>query len=133
MTGRGRANTMRTARRRAIPVVAAILYALASVLVGLAHRPAASVAPEAAAVTVMLPDGSVPVICGPAEPGDAGRATAAICGACLLVAAPGLPPPAAVLESPGRASCFGPPVPAVVWLPLATWGRPRSRAPPTIT
>jgi len=67
-----------------------ILYALASISVGFAHRAYVNAVPAELAQFV-LPDGTLPIICGGAKDprgGDPGHEPA--CDACCLTSAPGL-------------------------------------------
>jgi hypothetical protein len=72
-----------------------VLYVLASLSLPLAHRPIQAAIPAELAQYV-LPDGTLPVICGQALPGAPGQGQkrAAVCDACCLMSAPGLPPAA---------------------------------------
>jgi len=83
--------------RRCYGSVVAALYALAMVMLGLAHQPMArTFSPAADLAAFVLPDGSLPPICGQDGqniPGD-GKA-AQHCDACTLSSAPGLLPVAA--------------------------------------
>ncbi len=75
-----------------------IICVVALVLLGLAHRPSVSSAPqfspqEIAALT--LPDGTVPELCLPSEDGKGKvHAAASDCEACRIAAAALLPAPA---------------------------------------
>ena len=74
---------------RAARVLVIALYALASLSVGFAHKSSISITFAA----YILPDGSVPIICGDVGNRDAGHGskhTSPVCDACRLVAAPGM-------------------------------------------
>ena len=77
--------------RRLGRAVVLVLYVLASVGVGFAHR----VDPLPADLAqYMLPDGTIPTICGGKQSNDNGGHAAhrQICDACCLTHAPGVPP-----------------------------------------
>jgi hypothetical protein len=85
---------------RDIALALAILYAVLSAVVGVVHR-----APAGAAGTavVTLEDGSLAVICVGGGP-DPATSAATPCDACLLAAAPGLPPDPQPVAAPPSAS-----------------------------
>ena len=74
-----------------------VLYVLASASLPFAHRPVqAPVSAELA--QFVLPDGTLPIICGRSFPGEPAHkhAQRTFCDACCLTSAPGLPPAADV-------------------------------------
>lgn len=78
-------------RRRVACIVVLVLYALASASIGFAHR--FNLVPADLAQFV-LPDGTLPTICG-GDNDDDSRGQSAhsqTCDACCLTHAPGLPP-----------------------------------------
>jgi hypothetical protein len=79
----------------------AALYALAMIMLGLAHRPVALPnAPTVDLAAYALPDGAVPTLCGHSGDSDQGpqHSVSNSCEACALTAAAGLvgAPPALV-------------------------------------
>ena len=112
------------------------LYALAALLVPFAHRPLSLAEPELAELAAYaLPGDILPELClsVPDDGRGGGRqASAGICDACLLTAAPGLPACDLVVEAHAPARTRQ----ALVTTPLAT-SRPRRllvaepRAPPS--
>lgn len=86
-------------RRR---VAVAALYALAMLLLGFAHQPAALPRPPIDLSAFALPDGSLPEFC-PGSRDDSGAiAGVLVCDACLLVHGGGLlPTPVALPSRPG--------------------------------
>jgi len=91
-------------RSRVLRHALLVLYVLASASLPFAHRTPRSVVPAELA-SFVLPDGTLPVICGQSLPGEPGKrpSHAALCDACCLISAPGLPPVADI----------GPAVPSV--------------------
>lgn len=88
-------------RTREARLLFAALYALAAVVLGFAHRMPVSAAEDLSAY--LLPGQTVVDLCrdGDAAPSDpAHHAGRALCDACLLTAAPGLPPVSAALPTP---------------------------------
>ncbi|MFN8721312.1 MAG: hypothetical protein ACK5YI_10815 [Rhodospirillales bacterium] len=79
----------------------ATLYAVAMLLLGVAHAPVAGTVakPLVDLAAFLLPDGSLPDLCVVADGGSDDpapyHAAAALCDVCLLSGAPGLPPPPA--------------------------------------
>ena len=81
-------------------------YALASALIGAAHKPQFVPAPIDLAAFA-LPDGTIPVICwSPSKGAGQKGAHKGVCDACRLIGAPGLPAPCesnpSVLANPGE-------------------------------
>ena len=69
------------------------LYVLAAVSVGFAHNTATIPATSVELATYILPDGSVPVICGDVGNHDADQGSihaSPVCDACRLMAAAGM-------------------------------------------
>lgn len=115
--------------RHAFAILFAALQLLAAIVVGFAPHAVAGVrvGPDPASTAFVLPDGSRPSICGTDAPAGSDHAAAgSICAACLLAAAPGLPPPAdgVALPDPGRPR-WDPPPPTT-----AAVGRTMPRAQP---
>ncbi len=84
----GRIRNLRSAR---LLVIA--MYALAAVSVGFAHKIATITSTSIELTAYILPDGSVPVICGDLGNYDVdhgSKHTSPVCDACRLVAAPGM-------------------------------------------
>ena len=115
----------------------AALYAVAMLLLGVAHAPLVGTVakPSVDLAAFLLPDGSLPDLCVVADEGSGDpaphHAAASLCDACLLTAAPGLPPPLSV--DLGRLSLDTAPlaVPAER-TPVARFEVPgTSRAPPS--
>lgn len=121
-------------RSRPAVCIAATLYALAALLLGMVHRMPAVVATDAGIATLLASGGVLPSGCSgaPEDPGKTAPGLA-ICDACLLV------------------QCAAPPPPAIIVTPLALHGlvelgrveprnsrtqpqrtRPPSRAPPVL-
>ncbi|MEM9028747.1 MAG: hypothetical protein AAGC70_10310 [Pseudomonadota bacterium] len=68
------------------------LYALATLVAPWLHRSAANASPPVDLSAYALPDGTLPVLCiGGNAASDTPHFDTAICDACLLSAAPGLP------------------------------------------
>lgn len=93
---------MRNVRLRAVVLGA---YALIMACIGLLHHvPSAAAAPSANELaSYLLPDGSVPALCGEESGGDPqpqGHAAHPICDACLLAGSPGLIVGAIALPTP---------------------------------
>ncbi|MFN8928364.1 MAG: hypothetical protein ACK5WM_22740 [Rhodospirillales bacterium] len=120
----------------------ATLYAVAMLLLGVAHAPLAhaplaraAAKPSVDFAAFVLPDGSLPDLCVVADGGSGDppphHVAATLCDACLLTGAPGLPPPPAA--DLGRLSLDTAPlaVPAER-TPVARFEVPgTSRAPPS--
>lgn len=104
-----------------------LLCVVALVLLGLAHRPAVSPAPqlspqEIAALT--LPDGTLPELCLPSEDGKGkAHAMSSDCEACRISAA-------ALLPAPGDATGIRLPLTASVTLPQPAEAHYRQLFPP---
>lgn len=80
-------------------VAVAALYALAMLLLGFAHQPAALASPAIDLSAFALPDGSLPELC-PGSRDDTGAiAGFLVCEACLLVHGGGLLPTPVALPS----------------------------------
>jgi hypothetical protein len=116
----------------------AALYAVAMLLLGVAHAPVAGAAakPTVDLAAFLLPDGSVPDLCV-VDAGGAGdhaplHVAVTLCDACLLTGAPGLPPPVSITAAPvsvGSAAVMVDRGPA----PVARFEVPgTSRAPPIL-
>lgn len=77
-------------------LAAACIVAIAGL--GFAHERADAARPAAIDLAAYaLPDGTLPSLCATGSddfPSGDGRRAALLCGLCLLIAAPGLPPPA---------------------------------------
>ena len=93
---------MPTAQRHVrLRAAVATLYAVAMLLLGVAHAPLAWAAakPSVDFAAFVLPDGSLPDLCVVADGGSGDppphHVAATLCDACLLTGAPGLPPPPA--------------------------------------
>lgn len=82
-------------RSRPAVCIAATLYALAALMLGMAHRMPAVAATDAGIATLLARGGVLPSGCSgaPEDPGKAAPGLA-ICDACLLVQGAAPPPPA---------------------------------------
>lgn len=88
-------------RSREARLLFAALYALAAVVLGFAHRSPASATEDLSAY--LLPGQAVVELCRDGDDGStdpAHHAARALCDACLLAAAPGLPVASAALPAP---------------------------------
>lgn len=81
---------IRVKRTTSIRMLVLALYALASLGMGLAHKPVQSSSTPDLALYA-LPDGSLPVLCLTSD-GEGGGHAYSRCQACLLTSAPGLLP-----------------------------------------
>jgi len=101
---------------RDLAALAALVYALASILAGLSHRP--PVAEPTSQIAWILPDGSAAVVClgHEADKSTPHGGASGLCDACLITAAPGLPPVAAAVIAT-RAGILRVPRPAEYALP----------------
>ncbi|MEJ1157528.1 hypothetical protein [Prosthecomicrobium sp. N25] len=120
-------------RHRTLAATVAALAMLAAVLFGTAHRPL-GLQPDRPAPALLaayaLPDGTVPAICAVDDGAPAGPHVLAMCDACLIAGAPGLPAPAAPsLVAPDGKAILGGSLPASLAEP-ATRHAPASRGPP---
>jgi hypothetical protein len=100
-------HAMRLCRAPTLAQWVTALYLLASRVVGFGQRsldPAAPPQPDLSAYA--LPDGALPWICSARDDsgGKEERASQVVCAACLLTAAPGLPPATSALLPPSGAS-----------------------------
>lgn len=121
---------------KSLTTVAIALYALASVLVGIAHaiadpgRSAAAASSQPSLDGYRLPDGSLPVLCLTDRDGGEPASQRPVCDACLVSSAHALPPagPAgdAIEERAQARAAPSAPRPAVA----ARCGANRARAPP---
>ncbi|BBE70814.1 hypothetical protein [Oharaeibacter diazotrophicus] len=118
---------------RDLAAAAAILYALVAVLVGFAHRPLVLQPPEAVVAALPLPDGTVPPICGKdgADPAADHHAGAALCDACLVTAAPGLPVAVPAVLAIDTAAVDLPPRRRRATAASLATGPPPARGPPS--
>jgi hypothetical protein len=102
-----------SAAHRVARFAALLLYVLATLTVGFAHRPVGS--PSSLDLSQFaLPGGVLPIICGKTDTGEQTDRTAhvSVCEACCLTSAPGLQsPPAAEFVLRERTT-------AVVWTKL---------------
>lgn len=84
-------------RHRRLSALALAIYALATLVVGLAHKPI----PQAAATQTLIAlafHGDVPVALCDRTGAPAQQASDHLCDACALTSAPGLPPPDACAQ-----------------------------------
>jgi hypothetical protein len=119
---------MRVRRDHAVGLLAALLFAASSALLGWAHAPAGAARP---ALSGLLPPGAVAAdLCLSAPSDPQAPAVAAVCDACLLAKAALTPPSEAVVDAPGaRSVAAARPEPAPAALaPL--WRPAQARAPP---
>ncbi len=103
---RSMTNPMAILRRRPFGLMAAVLLALTASLLGFAHRPIAIATATFASSVQILPDGMEVELCHSDLGEDASGAPVrhdartAVCDACLLSGAPGLPETAASVPVP---------------------------------
>lgn len=109
-------------------LLAAALFALSALLLGVAHQPL--VASDRIGPVVLAPDGTPAEICGSGEAGEAPAAHAHRCDVCTLVASAAPPPPGFVLAGfvAGDGASAGPSVALLV--PRPSWRPDSARAPP---
>ncbi len=125
------------ARRSHSRVLAAVLLALTTVLVGFAHRPMAAIGfVEREAAAWRLPDGSPVFLChlvlaDPRDRTDDGSSPVTRCEACRLMAAPGLGSVAEIVVAMPADVPIGRATVVVAAMPVPLSVAPRSRGPPS--